>query len=766
MANSPNRLSFRVSSGLKNIIGRDLISDKMIAIFELVKNSYDAGANIVNISFEHLNSDTPTISISDDGDGMDYTDLIDKWLFVAYSEKKKRNPDDFRENIKRNLAGAKGVGRFSCDRLGSKLTLTTKTSTSSIAHVLDINWDNFELDDKKEFVDIPVDYRTLHALPNGATKGTILTISGLRESWDRTAILRLKKSLMKLINPDVDNKADPFSITFNVPELIDEDEKIRSSPKKKDGWEREIVNGVVVNDVFESMNLKTTNINVVISENGKTITTELFDRGEFIFKFSEKNKHYPLLHNISVSLFYLNKSAKAGFTRSMGGVQPVNYGSVFIYKNGFRINPYGDPGEDFFNIDKRKAQGYNRNLGTREIMGRISIQGINGGFVETSSRAHGFINNASVQALGDFFLQKVLKVLERYVVNIISWGEPLKSDPKKRTIMPLETPDAIIAEFADISRQNDIIEIHYNPSLLTGKSIAHNDQSLQSSIERLERVAQKTQNQALAQLAQNVRKKTTDLMSQNISLEKQNAAQEAALREERKAREAREKQVHFLKGLTDNSAKNLINGMHSIYTNTEVVRGNLQVIRQLVEATAFTEKETILAYLAEITKANSKANKTAELAIKGSQRLKQTESSCLSDFIQQYIEVGVEIKGIKILVDEPSSPFMCIFDPTSIGIIIDNIISNSLKANADSLRISFRENATHVFVSFCDNGIGLDPSIPASNIFELGWSANAKQKGFGIGLNEVKELAEDMGGTAQVIATYTDGFGLEVSIAK
>ena len=100
----------------------------------------------------------------------------------------------------------------------------------------------------------------------------------------------------------------------------------------------------------------------------------------------------------------------------MGGVQPVNYGSVFIYKNGFRINPYGEPGEDFFNIDKRKAQGYNRNLGTREIMGRISIHGDNDGFVETSSRAHGFVNTPAVESLGTFFLQKVLKVIERYVV--------------------------------------------------------------------------------------------------------------------------------------------------------------------------------------------------------------------------------------------------------------------------------------------------------------------------------------------------------------
>lgn len=766
MTNDQNNLSFRISTGLKNIIGRDLISDKFIAVFELVKNSYDACAHSVVITFQDLNTPNPQIIISDDGCGMSYDDILGKWLFVAYSAKKKKNNDSFRDNIKRNLAGAKGVGRFSCDRLGSKLTLITKTETDLNANVIDIDWDKFEVDDSQEFMSIPVRHHTLLSLPNNAPKGTVLTISGLREKWDRASVLKLKKSLMKLINPDIDDKDDPFSITFDVPEMLPEDEIIRSAPKKKDGWEREIVNGIVVNDVFEKMNLKTTNIKVVVSADGKTITTELYDRGEFIFKFSEKNTHYPLLHDITISLFYLNKSAKAGFTRLMGGVQPVNYGSVFIYKNGFRINPYGEPGEDFFNIDKRKAQGYNRNLGTREIMGRISIHGDNDGFIETSSRAHGFVNTPAVESLGAFFLQKVLKVIERYVVNIINWGEPLKSDPNKKTIMPLETPEAIIAEFAELSRRSDVIKIDYNPALLNEKDESGDDQSLSTSIERLERAAQKAQNPALVELAKSVRDKTSRIMSHNISLEKQNAAQESALREEKSAREAREKQVYFLQGLTENSAKNLIGGMHSIYTNTEVVRGNLQDIRKTIESVDFEGKSLVLTYLAEIAKANAKANKMAELAIKGNQHLKHTEPSSLSEFIRQYIDVGLALKGLNYTLSATTSDYACIFDPTSIGIIIDNVVSNSLKAKASSLHISFREDSHHVFIAFCDDGIGVDSSVSEDIIFELGLSMNASKKGFGIGLNEIKELAEDMGGTAKVLKNYTNGFGLEVSIAK
>ena len=103
MTNNRQSLSFRVSSGLKNIIGRDLISDKFIAIYELVKNSYDAGAHKVVLSFENIKSENASISIIDDGIGMSYDDIINKWLFVAYSEKRTRNQtSDFREKIKRN----------------------------------------------------------------------------------------------------------------------------------------------------------------------------------------------------------------------------------------------------------------------------------------------------------------------------------------------------------------------------------------------------------------------------------------------------------------------------------------------------------------------------------------------------------------------------------------------------------------------------------------------------------------------------------------
>jgi hypothetical protein len=100
---------FRISSALKDIIGQDLITDDYIAVFELVKNSYDAYANRVDIFFVNIYSQDAKIIIKDNGKGMDANDLRDKWLFVAYSAKKEGTEDDtfdYRDNIYKRKAFA------------------------------------------------------------------------------------------------------------------------------------------------------------------------------------------------------------------------------------------------------------------------------------------------------------------------------------------------------------------------------------------------------------------------------------------------------------------------------------------------------------------------------------------------------------------------------------------------------------------------------------------------------------------------------------
>ena len=765
MTNQGEMLSFKVSAGLKNLIGRDLISDKYIAIFELVKNSYDAGACKVNISFVTAENGNGQIIISDDGCGMTYNDIIEKWLFVAYSEKKAQNREKttYRDGIKREVAGAKGVGRFSCDRLGALLTLITKTEHEPLANKVEVNWSNFELDDTQEFMEIPVQYSTMDLLPSGFSKGTTLIVDQLCENWSRDELLRLKRSLMKLISPDANKGELPFDIELLVPAERENDNRVLS--KSGINPDRDIVNGIIHNDIFEKLNIKTTSIAVNISTDGELIESRLTDRGEYIFSFAERNRDYYALRDISIVVFYLNQSAKTSFTRQMGGVQPKNYGSVFIYKNGFRINPYGEPGQDFFGIDQRKAQGWKRFLGTREIMGRISIKGNNDQFVETTSRAHGFIQTPAVDMLTNLFIEKVLKVLEKYVVNLINWGEPLKSDPQ-HTISPNEIGEEIISQFISNVDSNDIVSVDYNPLILSGGTGKGEQGNITTSLKKLESAAERTQDTGLINLAQTLKKRTESIISHNIQLEEENKENAKALADARREGLARERQIYFLKGAANQDVKNLVNGFHSIYTLTDASRGNISYLRELIAPMDIENKDFILSIIGQIQQANEKAHKLADLAIHGNQSLKQSGSHSLYDFIRQYIDAGLTLEGISYNLIKDERAFECRFDSSSIGIIIDNVASNAIKAGATVLQISLEESSTYVEVAFIDNGIGLAENINVASLFELGFSSNRQKKGYGIGLYHIKQLVDEMKGTVEIDTTYHKGFKLIVRLKK
>ena len=141
---------FRISTGLKDLIGQDLITEEFVAVFELVKNSFDAHAKVVQIFFEENR-----IVIADNGKGMSRDDILKKWLFIAYSAKREgTEDDDYRfSGPRRPFAGAKGVGRFSCDRLGKQLSLFSKARECPVQK-LEVDWTRYEKDAHQEFGDV------------------------------------------------------------------------------------------------------------------------------------------------------------------------------------------------------------------------------------------------------------------------------------------------------------------------------------------------------------------------------------------------------------------------------------------------------------------------------------------------------------------------------------------------------------------------------------------------------------------------------------
>ncbi len=756
-----NLENFKISAALKDIIGKELITDEFVAVFELVKNSFDANASNVEVIFEkNYDPDNARITIKDNGKGMNYKDLKEKWLFVAYSAKRlgKEN-DDYRDKIKtqRVFAGAKGVGRFSCDRLGKYLNLiTTKDERDPKIENLVVNWEDFENADDEEFVNIKVTHNTLKENKYNFNKGTILEISGLRDKWDRERILKLKKSLAKLINPNQGNDSDNFEI-----EIIAKDEDTLDKEKGKKGQKKndlEIVNGIVKNSIFETLEIKTSNILVQISPKGDYIETSLQDRGDLIYYLKEKNP-YNDLQNISVYLFQLNRAAKANFTRLMG-MEPVKYGSVFMYKNSFRIYPFGEEGEDILLIDRRKAQGYNRFLGNRDLIGRIEINGEQPELKETTTRDGGLIKTDTYYQLVDFFYDYVLKRLEHYVVSIIQWGDERINRETGEVRPELWAKDVKIQILELISgfiNSKDIIDIQYDKDFLKIISEKQN-QSVEKIVKNISKVAAKSGNPEMLKEAKKIGKAVKEIKADADKDKIKAQLEEKTRKETEKKLDFVISQKNFLQTEISDDTKNLESILHHIGLTTNFIKKDIEnLVKALNKNASKNELQNIVMRLSKQNEKITSFSKYFKKVNFSKETILPNEiSQDIVSFINEYIENVYKLREdlrinrelLKVNIITPQNlVFNIKFNPIDMIIVLDNLINNSSKHGASMVELTWNKSSQLIELSFKDDGKGISDNI-LENIFDFGFTTS--RRGSGIGLYHVKEIIESLKGKIKV----------------
>jgi len=116
------KAKFNIDSRLLFELGEKLVTNRAVALAELVKNSYDADATKVEVTMEDIKTPGGKIIVEDNGTGMSYEDFANKWMRIATTDKEE-NP--ITEKYKRQKSGKKGIGRFACRRLSNKLILET-----------------------------------------------------------------------------------------------------------------------------------------------------------------------------------------------------------------------------------------------------------------------------------------------------------------------------------------------------------------------------------------------------------------------------------------------------------------------------------------------------------------------------------------------------------------------------------------------------------------------------------------------------------------
>lgn len=799
------QLNFKVSSGLKNIIGRDLITNDNVAIFELVKNAFDAQATEVQLYF-----DNNRIIIIDNGHGMTYKDIQGKWLFVAYSAKKsenQKNNDDYRNNENHKVyAGSKGVGRFSCDRLGTHLRLQSiHQKNLNNNEILHIEWDKFESNDQNRFEDIAVTHQSktnfildssidsinlfkeseISQYINLPEHGTIIEISNLREKWDRKKLIDLRKSLAKLINPF--KQSNDFMINLIAPDEIIKD-KLEESKKNNDEDFVSIVNGKVENFIFDTLESKSTLLEVSFSDNGDYIYSKLTDRGELIYSIKEPNEYEIIKDsNFACDIYYLNTAAKQTFKRRMG-VSSVSFGSIFLFRNGFRVFPVGNEGDDSFGLDRRKQQGYARYLGTREIIGKIDVNGSEEQFKEASSRDQGLVNTPAYKQLVDCFIEKCIRRLESYIVEV-TWKDSLdneidnpsrlNTDPAKARIINIVSKLANAKKIELLDYSTNLISIlneksqQFEESLEGLKAVARksNDHELWEKINKAEQryyeikdaealakkeaaeadqARRKAENVAkLAELAKIQAEKDKVIAEKNQA--KAEYAKDEAIALKLKIEEAYEEEKKrnlFLTANSDLDKDNVVNLHHQIGIYASSIHNLLaNQIDKINHSEKFTNDDLINIF-EQLTFKNQQILAISRLATHANFRLQSEEiTENIIDFFDEYSKkICILYAGDKLQIDFNSTldSFERSFRPIELCMVIDNLVDNARKAGATIVTFDVSKiNNKQIQILVTDDGSGIK-TLENSRIFEKGFSTT---EGSGLGLYHVKHIIEQMGGS-------------------
>lgn len=398
MANfDESKVRFSVDAGVIDRLGQELVARQETAVSELVKNSYDADAENVSLEFCDSKGLGGTLVLSDDGEGMSREDLIGGFMRISSTSKIHEPKSPI---FSRQRAGQKGIGRFSVQRLGSRLTIITQTQSCDKALKLTIDWDDYHQDDNLLVVE-----NKLELIPKTKPKGTTLIIENLRDRWTRASIQRVYRYVSDIIKP-----------------------KFQEEPASDEGGF-----DVEFFEVKEGVGEKIADTNIMlyrhavavfsggIDENGcgwVNVDSDRLKINEKLpvgFNPEDAKSPFPNVRNVKFKVFYFIYDSK--LISKMHSTSIKNRlsreGGVKLYRNGFRVLPYAEQGDDWLRLD----ESVRRRVilvphGNNNFYGFVELNDPENKFNETSSR-EGLIDNEGVRELRNFVHRAIVTSVVR-----------------------------------------------------------------------------------------------------------------------------------------------------------------------------------------------------------------------------------------------------------------------------------------------------------------------------------------------------------------
>ncbi|MGO2241103.1 MAG: ATP-binding protein [Halomonas sp.] len=439
-----NSVSFKAKAHLLKLLGDELIGDDRLAIFELVKNAYDADATRVDVTLD-VESSEPKIIVRDfDGVGMSRDTIIDKWMEIGTDSKRmgnrKRSPKYHRMPL-----GEKGVGRLAVHKLGTELTINTRADGHPECKI-HIDWPSL-INESNYIEEARVDIEELanpEVFQDGET-GTRIEINNLNNKiWARGDIRRLKRLLTSLVSPF--SEVSDFSVNLSVP-----------------GREKDIEDVLNAEDVLSRAIWR---YDFLIDENAKFSYSYVFNPPSLFKELSPDSKS---AEDERLELIPPDKSEKASredevkdnlllAKPDMEGIGPISGTFYFylrdrkilnaqgayqdvrkyldeqtgvrVYRDGIRVFNYGEVGDDWLDLNTTRINAPGKKIANNMVIASLDMDLEQSSDLKEKTNREGFDENSTYKRFRWIILSALDKFYQLHFDHRESVREYIDGDTK------------------------------------------------------------------------------------------------------------------------------------------------------------------------------------------------------------------------------------------------------------------------------------------------------------------------------------------------
>lgn len=481
------QLTIRPYARLLTMLGDQLIKNEQIAVTELMKNSYDADADWVKVSFENFGKDykiqdDSRIVIEDNGRGMTHDVITNAWMNPATPNKFTKDVNEQRTPCGRVIQGEKGIGRFAMLKLGKTIEMVTRPEGKNVEYKLVFDFNKYDDDflteneKKKEIFLDDLGFELEEAAPNvfvsrditfgnrtfsGSVnaKGTRIVISNLRGAWSEKKFKSLSDSFERFggmfgsqgQESSEGTKAKGFTIGLfhNGEYLLNERraESLASLTEQKAVLSVE--NGIYDNERQE----------LRFTLNGLPRTLDLDDpevkglrvfRDRFLLQDKKNYREVSDFGPFAFEFYIFDFMAKDESRYFLNNEQKdlVKEHRVYLLRDGIRVQPYGEPTDDWLMIDMdRGTISASSNFSNDQIVGRVNITKANNTHLKDKTNREGLIDDG-------YFTQDFICVIKTLLAYLRKTAyKHYQESQKKKDSIEKQRKDAVKKAIETLAEQ-------------------------------------------------------------------------------------------------------------------------------------------------------------------------------------------------------------------------------------------------------------------------------------------------------------------------